>query len=126
MPMYEAECRSCGRRYEWYEPLPVDTTQRCPKCGGEGDRLFSRYSPKIFAPFVTRNIMPDGSPVEVKSQRQLSSLCNEHKLVHVDDPKYEPRHFTPPSPHEIMGSKDIPEAHRGVDGGACRPEEMPA
>lgn len=127
MPIYEAECRACGRRYEWYVALPVEDTNKCTYCGGDGDRVFSRYAPKFFSPFVTRNIMPDGSPVEVKSQSQLSSLCNEYKLVHVDDPKHEPKPFTPLSPHEILGTKDMPEARLGVDEGvACSQDKLPA
>ena len=126
MPMYEAECRSCGYRYEWFESLPTDQTQSCPRCGGEGERLFSRYSPKIFQPFVTRNILPGGVPIEVKSQGQLSSLCNEHHLVHLDDPKYEPKPFTPPNIHDAFGSKDLPEARAGLEAGACKKEDIPA
>ena len=126
MPMYEAECSVCGYKFEYYSVHITDFTNDCPKCGGKSDRLFSRYKPKIFQPFVTRNIMPDGSPVVVESQSQLSSLCNEHKLVHLDDPKWEPKHMTPPSPHEIFGSKDLPEARDGVQGDACRQEDLPA
>lgn len=126
MPLYEAECRSCGKVYEWYEPTPTDNTIACPTCNGAGDRIFSRCSSRIFTPFITRNILPDGRPVEVKSQSQLSRLCNEHKLNHVDDPRYEPKTFTPPTAHDIYGSIDLPEARRGVDGGVCRQEDMPA
>lgn len=125
MPIYEAECTICGKKFEYYAPQVTEDTNDCPSCGGPAARLFSRYKPNIFTPFVTRNIMPDGSPVRVDSQRQLSSLCNEHKLVHLDDPKWEPRHKTPPTPHEIFGSKDLPEARDGVDGGVCRQEDLP-
>lgn len=125
MPLYEGECLECHRKYEWYSEKVSDSTRSCPYCGGEGERLFSRFKAKVFEPFVTRNIMPDGSPVRVESQKQLLSLCNEHKLVHLDDPKWEPRHKTPPSPHEIFGSKDLPETRDGVDGGVCRQEDLP-
>jgi PHP family Zn ribbon phosphoesterase len=126
VPMYEAECKVCHKRYEWYSEKVTDATNPCPFCGGEGERLFSLCKPKVFAPFVTRNIDPQGRPILVESQRHLSSLCNEHKLIHLDDPKWEPRHKTPPSIHEIFGSKDIPEARLGVEGDACRQEDLPA
>jgi putative FmdB family regulatory protein len=126
LPLYEAECSKCGYAFEWYEVLPTDETRPCPRCAGKAERLFSRYSARMFTPFVTRNILPDGRPILVESQRQLSSLCNEHKLVHLDDPKWEPRHKTPPNPHEIFGSMDLPEARAGVEGDACRQEDLPA
>lgn len=124
MPMYEEECTKCGYSFEYYSPHFTSDTKPCPKCIGEALRVFSRYAPKIFAQFVTRNILPDGSPVVVKSQSQLSSLCNEHKLVHLDDPKYEPKHMKPKSAAEILGVNPNPEGERGVEGGAIRREDI--
>ena len=68
--------------------------------------------------------MPDGTPVAVKSQRQLSSLCNEHKLVHMDDPRYEPKPQKFVNPHDLLQSKDTPETRRGLNEGAGTKEQV--
>jgi putative FmdB family regulatory protein len=86
MPIYEFECSECSHVYEFLETRPSDVIRDCPLCGGKGVKLYSTYSPKFFQGFVTRNIDPSGRPIHVKSQKQLSSLCNEHNLVHLDDP----------------------------------------
>jgi hypothetical protein len=81
----------------------------------------------MFEPFVTRNIRPDGIPVLVESQRQLSSLCNEYKLNHLDDPKWQPKSQKFPDMndlHEALGTKPMAEAEHGVDGGACKETEL--
>jgi hypothetical protein len=122
--MYEAECTVCKSYFEYYSAHITEFTNPCPKCGGKADRLFSTYSPKFFTPFTTRNIDPSGMPILVKSQRQLSSLCNEHKLIHHDDPKWQPKPRQAPNIHDAFGSKDLAEALRGVEGGACRQEEL--
>lgn len=124
MPIYEGECCKCHKKFEWYSATVSDETKDCPVCGGRADRLFSRYKPDIFRPFVTRNIDPSGVPIQITSQRQLSSLCNEHKLVHMDDPKYDPPQQKFPDVHDMLGVHKTPEAERGVDGGACRREDI--
>jgi putative FmdB family regulatory protein len=124
VPIYEAQCQSCSKIFEWYSVLPNDETRPCPSCGQRSERLFSLSNPKIFGEFITRNILPGGVPVHIKSQRQLSSLCNEHHLIHNDDPKYMPKLFTPPDPAKVLGMQATPEGERGVDGGACRREDV--
>lgn len=125
MPIYEAECTVCRAPFEWYSSQVTDETRDCPSCGGKAERLFSRYSAKVFQEFVTRNIDPSGVPIRIKSQSQLSSLCNEHKLIHMDDPKYQPKHPTPQTPEQVLGVRNpTPDGQRGVDGGACRREDI--
>lgn len=124
MPLYESECIKCGNVFEWYNSRATDENKKCPKCNGDSERLFSRCSSRVFRDFVTRNILPGGVPVHVKSQSQLSSLCNEHKLVHVDDPKYNPKPYTPPDPASVLGMRSTPDGDKGVDSGACRREDL--
>jgi len=121
MPIYEAECSECGYQFDWLEPLPTDIDRDCPKCGGKADRLYSLSNPKFFQEFTTRNIDPQGKPITIKSQRQLSSLCNEHNLVHLDDPKEEIKPFRPPSAGEIFGKEVAPEL---MKGGAAKKEDV--
>jgi len=33
MPTYEYECRSCGHRYERFQPITARPTKKCPECG---------------------------------------------------------------------------------------------
>jgi putative FmdB family regulatory protein len=126
VPIYEAQCVNCNKRYEWHSVHVSDDTMACPYCGGKGDRLYSLTALKFFEKFVTRNIDPSGRPILVESQRHLNALCNEHQLVHLDDPKWQPPAQKFPDLHKIFGSNDMPEAHSGVDGDACRREDIPA
>ena len=122
MPIYEAECSACGHCFDWYEPLPTDIDRPCPECGGKSDRLFSTYSPKFFSDFVTRNIDPGGRPIHVKSQKQLSSLCNQHNLVHLDDPKMDTKPQKFKTPGQILGMTERQE--REMAAGPTRKEDL--
>lgn len=88
MPIYEYECRACGERFEVYYPVPHDRmTEAHPsgKCKfGIGDRVYSLSTPKIWEPFTTTNILPDGEPVTVRGPGQLRQLEAEHKVRMVD------------------------------------------
>lgn len=123
VPMYEALCISCNRKYEWYSVFFTEENKPCPRCGGTGERLYSVATVKIFSPFVTRNIRPDGAPVEVKSQRQLSSLCNQYNLTPLDDPKYDAPVAKFKTPQEILGV-DVEPDRRPAEGDACRKEDL--
>ena len=123
MPIYEAECVSCGWQYEWLD-YASEKTRPCPLCGSQGERLYSLFTTKIFQPFITRNIDPEGRPIEVRSQKQLSSLCNQHGLIPLDDPKAKIKHKPPPTPSEMF-KKDIrPERHEEASGSASESELM--
>lgn len=121
MPLYEATCLECHRKYEWLSVHVSEDTQPCPLCGGTGERIYSLSALKIFAPFCTRNIFPDGRQVEIKSQAQLSGLCNEFKLTHIDDPKAEMRHKAPPTLDEMLGERIMPTPEPAGD--ACAKED---
>lgn len=122
MPIYEAECSECGNCFDWYVVLPTDENEACPACGGKADRLYSLSAIKLFNEFTTRNIDPSGRPIRIKSQKQLSSLCNQHNLVHLDDPKMDiqPQRFK--SPGQILGMNE--QSERELPGGASRKEDL--
>jgi putative FmdB family regulatory protein len=39
MPLYEYQCRECGRRFERLQKVDDDPVAECPYCGGGVDRL---------------------------------------------------------------------------------------
>lgn len=39
MPIYEYECRKCGRRFEKIERFDSSPRKKCPVCAGRADRL---------------------------------------------------------------------------------------
>ncbi len=39
MPLYEYQCRECGRRFERLQKVNDDPVSECPYCGGAVDRL---------------------------------------------------------------------------------------
>jgi putative FmdB family regulatory protein len=41
MPIYEYECRSCGKRTELLQRMGDPPLAACPDCGGEVKKLFS-------------------------------------------------------------------------------------
>jgi len=41
MPIYEYECRSCGKRTELLQRMADPPLAVCPECGGEVKKLFS-------------------------------------------------------------------------------------
>lgn len=87
MPIYEYQCRKCGKTWESYSTLPHDIlTETCQKCQGIGDRLYSLSNPKVFQVFTTTNILPGGEPVTIRGTGQLRQLEAEHKVKMADGP----------------------------------------
>jgi hypothetical protein len=70
-------------------------TEECPRCGGLGDRMFSLCATKVFETFTTRNILPEGREVTVRSQRELRELENLHHVKMVDKDAPPPQTITP-------------------------------
>jgi putative FmdB family regulatory protein len=85
MPIYEYQCRKCKGIFEVYCSRPNEiVTEECPQDGELGDRIYSLSALKMFPVFSTRNILPGGEPVTVKSSSQLRQLEAEHKVKMVD------------------------------------------
>ena len=42
MPWYEYKCRKCGHSFEERQRITDPKLTKCPKCGGEMVRLFSK------------------------------------------------------------------------------------
>jgi putative FmdB family regulatory protein len=95
VPLYEESCRDCGLKFEHIDHVPNEVSPPCPKCGGVSERLYSLAAVKLFKSFRTRNIYPDGMEVEVRSQSQLSQLCNEYHVNPVPDIKIDPPKHVP-------------------------------
>jgi hypothetical protein len=86
MPIYEEQCRKCNKVNERVDLTPNTITQPCKWCGGETDRIYSLYTPKIWPVFTTTNILPHGEPVTVKGPGQLRQLEAEHGVKMADGP----------------------------------------
>jgi putative FmdB family regulatory protein len=85
MPIYEYQCRKCSKFWETISVLPHDIlTDTCDACGGTGDRRYSLSAVRVFQVFETRNILPDGEPVTVRSSSQLRQLEAEHHVKMAD------------------------------------------
>ncbi|MFH1831162.1 MAG: zinc ribbon domain-containing protein [Pseudomonadota bacterium] len=44
MPIYEYNCKSCGKRFECMQKISEPPIAPCPKCGGTADRIISKTS----------------------------------------------------------------------------------
>src|SRR5215831_15124271 len=41
LPLYEYKCRKCGNRFEKIENFSASTVKKCPKCGGQAERMLT-------------------------------------------------------------------------------------
>lgn len=48
MPTYEYECAKCGHRFEKFQKMTDAPVKKCPKCGGQPDRLLGAGGGIIF------------------------------------------------------------------------------
>jgi hypothetical protein len=88
MPVYAL---SCGEHeFEAYVPSFNSENPKCKECSAPTERVWrtSRHIPASAFPYVTRNIHPDGRPIEVKSASHLDSLCKRYNVVHRPDAAY--------------------------------------
>lgn len=91
MPIFENRCGDCGKIIEQIEPRYTEATPFCT-CGGLTERIpsvprFHDWNQSMHTtdaqPYVTRNIAKDGSPIEIRSHKQLQEECRKHGVVHV-------------------------------------------
>lgn len=86
MPTYNYLC-DCGRGWEGYVPSHNSANPPC-ECGNLPERVWALGNSHRGAsgfPYVTTNILSDGSPVEVRSAQHLDQLCKEHGVTHRPD-----------------------------------------
>ena len=89
MPIYEFSCDKCQQVFERFFPKADDSASLIHDvCGGTGHKVYSLAAVKMFESFTTTNILPDGEPVTIRSQKQLRELeANHHvKLADKDAP----------------------------------------
>ncbi len=41
MPIYEYECKKCGKHFEFWQKITEEPIKVCPECGGELMKLIS-------------------------------------------------------------------------------------
>ncbi len=44
MPIYEYECKRCGKVFEVWQKITDEPIKKCPDCGGEVQKLISESS----------------------------------------------------------------------------------
>lgn len=92
MPFYEWRC-ACGEGRRVFAPMSECRNAPICNCGGSMERDYGAehggHIPASAFPYTTRNLTPDGSPVEVRSAAHLSSLCRQYGVRHRDDSAFE-------------------------------------
>lgn len=86
MPTFNFQC-SCGKEWEAYIHNHVNDNPLC-SCGLVPERVWAlgnTHRGSSTYPYITRNITPDGSPVEVTSGAHLESLCKQYNVEHRPD-----------------------------------------
>lgn len=95
MPVYNWACTACGRESEGYVPL-ISTPDPLCQCGAPTEKVWRSHrssSVSSVFPYVTRNILPNGDPVEVKSARHLDELCRQNNVTHRPDAAWVEKRF---------------------------------
>lgn len=95
MPLFCYVCDTCDKKCEkWFWVRDKIEAPKC--CDIEMERDYhaehTNHVPGGVFPYVTTNLTPDGSPVEVKSHAHLSQLCKQYGKVHRDDAAFTERY----------------------------------
>lgn len=89
MPVFDFLCEADNEaQSDVYLPTRESENPACPKCALPMERIYSlagRHVGSSAFPYVTKNLTPDGSPVEVKSERHLAELCKLYGKTHRPD-----------------------------------------
>ncbi|TDI15321.1 MAG: hypothetical protein E2P05_07215 [Acidobacteria bacterium] len=87
MPVWDFQCSECGRKELDVHNVQFDPEPIWPECCGERmEMLFSTKVKPAFEPFTTNHIHPEGKPLTVRTQKELSKFQNEFGVQQVDDP----------------------------------------
>lgn len=93
MPTYDFQCATCktddGGPFEFEAFVQhIGGTEACRRCEGPTERVWRLGNHHIGSscfPYVTKNLTPDGSPIEVTSERHLQQLCKQFGKTHRPD-----------------------------------------
>lgn len=86
MPVYDFSC-TCGKEWEQYL-VAFDSPNPTCECGKPTERVWAlgtNHNPGGTYPYITKNILPNGQPVEVTSAAHLDRLCRENGVTHRPD-----------------------------------------
>ena len=88
MPRWDFTCNACGTVTRDVPSVRHDPDEVAPDhCGARMELLWETPNQaRTFEPYTTTHIDPDGKPITVTSQRQLSSLENKYGLRTINDP----------------------------------------
>jgi len=88
VPFYEWACEACHKGEKTFEPKMEPRPPLC-SCGAEMERDYPAeargHRPASGYPYITKNISPDGKPIEVRSPAHEAELCKIHGVVKRDD-----------------------------------------
>lgn len=78
MPLYEYECRVCGKRFE--KVVPLSERERVRHCGKRAKLLVpSRFAAHVWKPTWFEHL--DTKPILIESKRQLKEECEKRGLI---------------------------------------------
>ena len=87
MPVWDFVCSKCERRELDVHNVQFDPEPIWPSCCGERmEMLFSTAVNAPFEPFTTTHIHPEGKPLKVRTQKELSHLQNRFGVQQIADP----------------------------------------
>ncbi len=67
MPVYEYECKACGRDFEYQQRMTDPDKTTCEQCGGSLERLISRTAFSLKGGGWYKDLYASPKPAEAKS-----------------------------------------------------------
>ena len=60
MPLYDYECKECGKKFEDFRSLKERATAPCPSCGKQAEKVLSSFFTVRSTPTPGRGCPPSG------------------------------------------------------------------
>jgi len=91
LPLYEYECKKCGRRHERIENFKGPHLKKCPTCGGKVEQLISAPALQFKGSgwYVTDYARKSGPSREKKTEKEGSKQAVEGKAAKEPAPSQE-------------------------------------
>ena len=86
MPVYEYECKACGRDFEYQQRMVDPDKTTCEVCGGSLERLISRTAFSLKGGGWYKDLYASPKPAEAKSDAKPDTAKSDAPAASADKP----------------------------------------
>src|SRR5690349_3186313 len=86
MPVYEYECKACGRDFEYQQRMADPDKTTCEVCGGSLERLISRTAFSLKGGGWYKDLYASPKPAEGKSEAKSDGGKSDAPAASADKP----------------------------------------